>query len=105
MYPRSGRRVFGDIKCILIYKHSIKACIRICFFYGKKIRRHLDETFHTTRGTWPLLPVHYRLYVDVRDVEKTTTMYEILAFGTNTERNCDAKICEGLFTIEAIAVL
>ena len=35
MHPRSGRRVFGDIKCILIYKHSIKACIRICFFYGK----------------------------------------------------------------------
>ncbi|KAH3748287.1 hypothetical protein DPMN_182725 [Dreissena polymorpha] len=59
----------------------------------------------TSDRTWPLLPVHYRLYVDVRDVEKTTTMYEILAFGTNTERNCDAKICEGLFTIEAIAVL
>jgi hypothetical protein len=49
--------------------------------------------------------VHYRLYIDVCDVELTTTLSEILAFGKKTERNCYAKISEGLFTIEAIAVL
>ncbi|KAH3722010.1 hypothetical protein DPMN_064959 [Dreissena polymorpha] len=53
----------------------------------------------------PQLPVHYRLYIDVCDVELTTTLSDILAFGKKTERNCYAKISEGLFTIEAIAVL
>ena len=41
-----------------------------------------------------LLPVQHRLYGDVNDVALTTTLSEKLAFGTNTERNCDAKTGE-----------
>ncbi|KAH3713490.1 hypothetical protein DPMN_073282 [Dreissena polymorpha] len=49
-----------------------------------------------------LLPVQSRLYGDVSDVALLTTLSEILAFGTNTERNCYAKNGEGLFTIAVL---
>ncbi|KAH3885183.1 hypothetical protein DPMN_009174 [Dreissena polymorpha] len=52
-----------------------------------------------------LLPLQFHLYGGVSDVALTTMLSEILAIGTNTERNFSAKIGDGLYSIEAIDIL